>query len=73
MVGQISDTISKLGTVFLPIVPNWLSSSLKPRTWLYCSSSELYHLDTKEDKRVRSSKALWWTVSIKELSSSIGT
>jgi len=49
---QISDTISKLGTVLLLIVSNWLSSPLKPRAQLCHSGPELYHLSTEEDKRI---------------------
>jgi len=50
--GQVSDTIPELGTVLLLIVPNWLSSPLKPKAWLCHSGPELCHPGTKENERV---------------------
>ena len=33
--GQVSVIVPKLGTILPPSIPNWLTSSLKPRAWLY--------------------------------------
>jgi len=44
--------ISRFGTTPLLAVPNWLSSSLKPRAQLYYSGPELCHPGTEKDKRV---------------------
>ena len=56
--GQVSDTIPELGTILLPIVPNWLSSPFKPRAQLCYSDPELCYSGTKEDERVSGGRAL---------------